>query len=111
MPKVTNIFIKIHKPETGSDSILQCQSLLEAISKELGYTIVGSRFHSFNPHGTTGILLLSESHISIHTWPEEQFAILEMVTCKPFADTELDIIKKHISQFFGTKNIEAVINI
>lgn len=37
--------------------------------------------HQFNPYGLTGIVLLSESHISIHTWPELGSATLDVFTC------------------------------
>ena len=37
--------------------------------------------HQFTPHGLTGIILLSESHISIHTWPELGQATLDVFTC------------------------------
>ena len=46
-------------------------------------TIIGDNFHKFEPLGVTGILLLQESHLSIHTWPEEneKFAAIDFYTC------------------------------
>ena len=44
-------------------------------------TIKGVMFHKFKPHGVTGILLLAESHLSIHTWPEHGYASLDIYTC------------------------------
>ncbi len=55
--------------------------LLGGAAKAVGFTILDTRFHQFEPHGVTGILLLAESHISIHTWPEEQLATLDIFTC------------------------------
>lgn len=46
-----------------------------------GATILDSCFHRFNPQGITLILLLSESHISIHTWPELGCAAIDIYTC------------------------------
>ena len=37
--------------------------------------------HKFNPHGVTAIALLAESHISIHTWPENGMAVCDVFTC------------------------------
>ncbi len=44
-------------------------------------TILGEEQHKFNPQGFTGLLLLSESHISIHTYPEQGYAAIDVFTC------------------------------
>ena len=46
-----------------------------------GATILDSVFHKFQPQGITFILLLAESHISIHTWPEKGCAAIDIYTC------------------------------
>ena len=47
-----------------------------------GATILSSHFHHFGPGlGVTGVVLLAESHISIHTWPESGFAALDIFMC------------------------------
>jgi len=43
--------------------------------------ILKEDLYAFQPQGITGYLLLSESHISIHTWPEEQFALIDVMSC------------------------------
>ena len=55
-------------------------SLIE-IAHELGATVLSSSSHKFHPQGVTAILLLSESHISIHTWPENSSAAVDVYTC------------------------------
>ena len=42
---------------------------------------VGDRFHQFYPGGVTGTVLLAESHLAIHTWPEERFATVDVFVC------------------------------
>jgi S-adenosylmethionine decarboxylase len=44
-------------------------------------TKIGLKMHKFSPHGLTGILLLAESHISIHTWPEHNYIAMDIFTC------------------------------
>lgn len=44
-------------------------------------TILKTYFHKFSPVGVTGVIALAESHISIHTWPELQYAALDIFTC------------------------------
>jgi S-adenosylmethionine decarboxylase len=51
------------------------------IARELGATVLSSSSHKFAPQGVTAILLLSESHISIHTWPEKRLATCDIFTC------------------------------
>ena len=48
---------------------------------ESGATILNSVFHQFQPQGITYILLLAESHLSIHTWPEKGCAAIDIYTC------------------------------
>ncbi len=54
---------------------------LEKASQEGEVTVVGRASTTFNPHGVTAVLLLAESHISIHTWPEYGYAALDIFTC------------------------------
>jgi len=44
-------------------------------------TLLNVSSHKFNPHGVTAIALLAESHISIHTWPENGMAVCDVFTC------------------------------
>lgn len=58
---------------------------LEKQSKEIavfaGAGLIESRFHRFEPQGVSGILVLSESHLAVHTWPERGFAAFDVFTC------------------------------
>lgn len=44
-------------------------------------TIVADVFHEFNPHGLSGAVVIAESHIAIHSWPEHQCASVDIFTC------------------------------
>jgi S-adenosylmethionine decarboxylase len=44
-------------------------------------TIVNSVFHHFNPYGVSGAVIISESHLAIHTWPEYGYAAVDVFTC------------------------------
>ena len=60
------------------------QKVLNAIVEELQLSKVNESFKQFEPIGVTGFILLEESHVSIHTWPEHQFAAVDIFSCRPF---------------------------
>jgi S-adenosylmethionine decarboxylase proenzyme len=57
------------------------QAVLEA-----GATIVTTAFHTFNPFGVSGVIVIAESHLSIHTWPEYGYAAVDIFTCGDIVD-------------------------
>ncbi|KEQ26752.1 adenosylmethionine decarboxylase [Paenibacillus tyrfis] len=69
--------------------LLQIQ-LIEAAEK-CGATVLSVQGKQFKPQGATVLLLLSESHLSIHTYPEKGFAALDCYTCGETADPEVAI--------------------
>ena len=48
---------------------------------EAGATVVDKMFRKFNPHGVSGMVMIEESHLSIHTWPEHGYAAVDLFTC------------------------------
>jgi len=56
------------------------ETLLTA-AREAGATVVGDSFHRFNPHGISGVVIIAESHLFIHTWPEYGYAAADIFTC------------------------------
>ncbi|MGD1904496.1 MAG: polyamine aminopropyltransferase [Leptolyngbyaceae cyanobacterium] len=55
-------------------------SMLKA-AKESGATIISSVFHHFSPFGASGVVVIQESHLAIHTWPEYRYAAVDLFTC------------------------------
>jgi len=53
---------------------------------EAGLTIVGDSFFQFEPQGVTGTVLLAESHLAIHTWPESGFVTVDVYVCNYTTD-------------------------
>jgi S-adenosylmethionine decarboxylase len=44
-------------------------------------TIIDVSFHEFNPFGISGMVVIAESHLSVHTWPEYSYAAVDIFTC------------------------------
>ena len=58
------------------------EKICYSLAVDLGMTVVDSKFHYFEPRGLTGFLLLTESHLALHTWPEQNLSLFEMTSCK-----------------------------
>ncbi len=52
-----------------------------AAAGEAGATVLGESFHQFSPHGVSGVVMIAESHLVIHTWPEYGYAAADIFTC------------------------------
>jgi S-adenosylmethionine decarboxylase proenzyme len=61
------------------------QGMLEAV-RQSGATIVKSVFHRYAPQGVSGVVVIAESHMSIHTWPEYNYAAVDFFTCGQSVD-------------------------
>lgn len=46
-----------------------------------GATVVENMVHNFNPYGVSGVVVIKESHLTIHTWPEYGYAAVDLFTC------------------------------
>lgn len=57
------------------------RTIMVEAARRAKVTIIDAVFHRFNPHGVSGVLVIAESHLSIHTWPEYRYASLDFFTC------------------------------
>jgi len=57
------------------------QRSMEEAAKWAGATIVDSVFHQYNPQGVSGVVVIKESHLAIHCWPEFKFVSIDLFTC------------------------------
>lgn len=56
-------------------------ALMRAAADKARAQVVGELAHRYAPHGVTCVLLLAESHFSLHTWPESGYAAADFYTC------------------------------
>jgi S-adenosylmethionine decarboxylase proenzyme len=66
--------------ETLNDSD-RIKKIMEGAAITSGASIVQSVFHLFNPHGVSGVVVIAESHLTIHTWPEYGYSAVDIFTC------------------------------
>lgn len=63
------------------EEVSALEVLLPAAATAAGMHVVGQVFHQFHPCGVTGAVILSESHLTVHTWPESSFVALDVYVC------------------------------
>jgi len=82
MPVGIHILAELHGcPKEKLETVSIVKPLLQRVASESKFNVVGEFFHQFDPFGVTGVLVLSESHMSIHTWPEKRLAVIDIFTC------------------------------
>ncbi|MBU4186270.1 MAG: S-adenosylmethionine decarboxylase, partial [Desulfobacteraceae bacterium] len=89
------------------DDLEACFKLLNELPERIGMTKITQpyvfRYSAPVPEdeGITGVAIIAESHISIHTYPRKRFVFVDLFSCKPF---DVDGAKDHIVQFFQSKS-------
>lgn len=63
------------------NSVVQAENTLLSCAEDGGATVISSHFHPFFPQGLSGVIVIAESHITIHTWPEYGYAAVDVFTC------------------------------
>jgi S-adenosylmethionine decarboxylase len=57
------------------------KAAIEQAAVDVGATVVATASHKYAPQGVTATVLIAESHVSIHTWPEHGYAAVDIFTC------------------------------
>jgi S-adenosylmethionine decarboxylase proenzyme len=99
--KGTHIIIDIYQifdnePLKFNDTII---IILDKIVEKFNLNVVGKVIHQFEPFGVTGVYVLSESHLSIHTFVEEKKIAMDLYTCNTF-DNSIEVVE-YIKSLFN----------
>jgi S-adenosylmethionine decarboxylase len=84
MPRVNYCHVTVECsgcPANVLNSNRDIRAVLRSAARSCNLNIVKEDIYHFRPQGVTAYVLLSESHISIHTWPEKQFALVDILSC------------------------------
>lgn len=88
-------------------SIIQDSALVEQAFRKAseisGATIVKTTFHHFNPHGISGVVVIAESHFSVHTWPEYGYAAIDFFSCSK--DVNVDRAIEYLEEVLKPKHV------
>lgn len=78
--------------------------LLEAAVRARG-TVVKAVFHNFSPWGVSGVVVISESHLTIHTWPEHGYAAVDVFSCGP--RLRHAVVRDYLREAFRASGVES----
>ena len=92
-------------PEFMNDVGLIENAMVEA-AKTSGATLINTTFHHFSPYGVSGVVVIQESHLAIHTWPEYGYASVDIFTCGDQVDPWASC--KFLKQAFEANDLNAV---
>ena len=76
-----------------------------AAAQKAGATVINSTFHHFSPYGVSGVVVIQESHLAIHTWPEYGYAAVDLFTC---GEMDAWISFDWLKEAFGAKSYSAL---
>ena len=92
-------------PEALNSLDIVKTSMVEA-ARRAQATIVDVVFHEFNPFGISGVVVIAESHLAIHTWPEYRYAAVDIFSCGETLQPE--VAASYLVEQFGAERTSAV---
>ena len=92
-------------PEILNDVAVIESAMVEA-ARKAGATVIQSSFHHFSPFGVSGVVVIQESHLAIHTWPEYQYAAVDLFTCGETVDPWVSF--DHLKTAFKAANHSSI---
>ena len=92
--------------ESKINDVSYVESAMLEATKASHATIVSHTFHKFSPYGVSGVVVIAESHVAIHTWPEYNYAAVDIFTCGETIDPW--IIQETLKNFFQSENVSSM---
>ena len=86
---------------THLDDLEWVKTTLVNAALAAGATIVQTVFHKFAPWGISGVVVIAESHLAIHIWPENRYAAVDVFTCGE--NVQMDVASALLKREFRAK--------
>jgi S-adenosylmethionine decarboxylase len=101
-----HLILELYECDAGRlDDLAAIQSYLMSATRASGATILDQRFHKFSPQGVSGVIVIAESHVSIHTWPEHGYAAVDYFSCSPEMNSES--LTESLQKFLASGRVKA----
>jgi S-adenosylmethionine decarboxylase len=83
------------------DDLEWVKTTLVNAAQAAGATIVETVFHKFAPWGISGVVVIAESHLAIHIWPESRYAAVDVFTCG--SNDQMDVATAFLTREFRSR--------
>jgi S-adenosylmethionine decarboxylase len=98
----TQVVLDLYECETAHlDDIAWVKKTLVEAARAAGATVVESVFHKFAPCGISGVVVIAESHLAIHIWPEHRYAAVDVFTCGD--NVQMDVATALLAREFRSR--------
>ncbi|MEW6545814.1 MAG: adenosylmethionine decarboxylase [Bacillota bacterium] len=95
------------------DDVQAVERILVRAAQEAGAEIRETVFHKFSPQGVSGVVVISESHLAVHTWPELGYAAVDVFTCgervDPWLACDLIVAQFRASHMTATESKRGIL--
>ena len=81
----------------------QIERLMNEAARLSGATVVQSVFHMFSPHGVSGVVVVEESHLAVHTWPEHSYAAVDYFSC---GEVDCDAAVRYLAEHLAPSRVK-----
>ena len=101
----SHLILELHScPAALLDDPQHVASVMTAAVQASGATMIQPFFHQFAPQGVSGVIIISESHFTIHTWPEYGYAAVDVFTCGDVID--MDVAAETLREGFEAGSLQ-----
>ena len=98
----SQVVLDLYECETAHlDDLAWVKETLVNAARAAGATIVETVFHKFAPWGISGVVVIAESHLAIHIWPENRYAAVDVFTCGE--NVQMDVASAFLKREFRSK--------
>ena len=98
----SQVVLDLYECETPHlDDLVWVKTTLVEAARAAGATIVETVFHKFSPWGISGVVVIAESHLAIHIWPENRYAAIDVFTCGE--NVRMDVASAFLKRAFHSK--------
>lgn len=84
---------------------VQIEAFMQRAAELMKATVVTSTFHHFSPLGVSGVVVIQESHLTIHTWPEFGYAAVDIFTC---GEIDMEAGVAHLQKVLKASKIDVI---
>jgi len=98
----SQVVLDLYECETDHlDDLAWVKRTLVNAALAAGATIIETVFHKFSPWGISGVIVIAESHLAIHIWPETRYAAIDVFTCGE--NVRMDVASAFLTRAFRSK--------